>query len=478
MPSDPKKIPELVTRRQKSSIAKRPATFSFFSNSLFAWTIFILLLIGIAITSWLGSFYIFGHPEEPTSYRILTKLKKIEAPKRYELTEAPRGEFVTANQLLERYGKLTPRELDKLNAELLRNYIRNFNQTKSPLAYVIGNFNILDSFELKDSDFFPTGVVALAQSSDNPQVLLEHVFTADPKTIPTLHRTLLTGLDIDLKRRQDLSAVIHIAKLPDGRLKFTAVPLLYGSYASTQGPGSFTLEPPASVNPESGLPIVREDRIAEASQKYALYRRRAGFTDAESTAPRATAVNQLVRVERPPEATPTPSPTPVLIAAATPEQRVLPAVPVESPSPTPTASPMLQPFLTPTPTATPAPTAEAAIASAAGRNWPVYSPGQMPRGRLLNLPEVPELANRGMGGERIYLQGNFLVTASGNGRAVLRSSGRSSKVRIIVDYPAGSTPPATDSNFSRDSRRPFLITEVKPADDGFVNVFVREVTKP
>ena len=318
MPPDPKKIPELVTRRQKASLPKREAAFSFFSNSLFAWTLFILLLIGIAIASWLGSFYIFGHPEEPTSYRILTKLKKIEAPKRYELTEAPRGEFVTADKLLERYGKLTPRELEKVNDELIRNYIRNFNQSKSPLAYVIGNFNILDSYELKNSDFFPTGVVALAQSSENPQMVLEHVFTADPKTIPTLHRTLLTGLDIDLKRRQDLSAVVHIDKLPDGRLKFTVVPLLYGSYASTQGPGSFTLEPPAFVNPEAGLPIVRADRIAEASQKYVQYRRRAGFNDAEPSAPRATAANQLVRVERPPEATPTPSPTPMLVAAATP----------------------------------------------------------------------------------------------------------------------------------------------------------------
>ena len=42
--------------------------------NLFAWTVAILLLIGLALTAWLGSFYIFGQPERPDSYRILTKL--------------------------------------------------------------------------------------------------------------------------------------------------------------------------------------------------------------------------------------------------------------------------------------------------------------------------------------------------------------------------------------------------------------------
>lgn len=478
MPSESNKPAELVTRRQRGKIPNRKVSFSFFNNSLFLWTIFILLLVGIAVTSWLGSFYIFGHPEEPFCYQVLTKLKKIEEPKRFELTEAPRGEFLTADKLIERYGKMTPRELDRVNDELIRNYIRNFAQTKQQLAYVVGNFNILDSYELESGDFFQSGVVALAQSTDNPQMLLEHVFTTDAKTIPTLHRMLLTGLDINLQRRLDLSTIVHVDKLKDGRIKFTAVPLLYGNYASTEGPGSFSLEPPPILNPKGGLPVIRPDRVEEASKKYAAYRRKAGFNDAESHVPRAAPVNQLVRVERPPEANATP--TLPAVAVTTPEPLVLPAVPVATPTPTPemvaaaSPSPELEPFLTPTPTPTP----EANIASAAGRNWQVFDPGQMPRGRLVNLPDVSELANRGLAGERLYLQGNFLVTASGTDRAVLRSAGRSAKVRIIVDYPAGAKPPTKDSTFNRDSRRPFLITDVKPADEGFVNVFVREVTKP
>ena len=43
-------------------------------DNLFLWTVFILLLIGFAIACWLGSCYIFGHPENARSYKILKKL--------------------------------------------------------------------------------------------------------------------------------------------------------------------------------------------------------------------------------------------------------------------------------------------------------------------------------------------------------------------------------------------------------------------
>src|SRR6266404_1540399 len=69
----------------------------------FAWTVVVLLLIGLALAAWLGSFYIFNQPERPDSYRILQKLHKIEPPKRFELTAAPAGEFLKGSQLYERY---------------------------------------------------------------------------------------------------------------------------------------------------------------------------------------------------------------------------------------------------------------------------------------------------------------------------------------------------------------------------------------
>ena len=455
-------------------------------GNLFAWTVAILLLIGFAICCWVFSFYVFGHPEKPFSYSILTKLRKLEAPKRFEITAAPQGEFLNAQQLWDRYNKMTNRELKRASEVLLRNYLRNYKLTSDKVPYVVGSFNILDSYELDERNLFSSGVVALAHATDAPQVLLEHVFTADKRVIPILHRMLLTGLNLRFDKTVDLSAVVNVTRLKDGRLQFTAVPLLYGSYTTSTGAGTFSLEPPTRLNVAARLPVVNPPSIEEATEKLAAHRTRAGLETKESTsaAPRP----QLVRVERPkpiaetavpppPSPTPLPEDAPVLPAIPVKAPQSTPAVATTAPVAKPTAAP-LQPFISPTP---------ASIATTAGGNWPTYAPGQMPRGRLANVPDMPDLASRGVGGERIYLQGSFVVTASGQDRAVLRSQaalpenlgigGRNSSTRIIVEFPSGSRPPSEGSTLSRDSRRPFLVTEVRKTSDGQVNVYVREVTR-
>jgi hypothetical protein len=104
----------------------------------FGWTIIILLLTGFAFAAWLGSFYIFDQPERPESYRILQKLHKIDPPKRFELTAAPAGEFLSAKQLYDRYVGMGAAELAKTNAELTRNYIRNYQQVRGLVPYIVG----------------------------------------------------------------------------------------------------------------------------------------------------------------------------------------------------------------------------------------------------------------------------------------------------------------------------------------------------
>lgn len=110
----------------------------------------------------------------------------------------------------------------------------------------------------------------------------------------------------------------------------------------------------------------------------------------------------------------------------------------------------------------------------------------MPRGRLIEISEIQKLANRGVEGERLYLQGDFAVTASGQDRAVLRYEtamsglpiGRTGKIRIIVAYPAGATPPAEGTTLVRNHERPFMIVDTKKGADGTINLYVREITRP
>jgi len=438
-------------------------------GSLFIWAVVILLLIGFAIACWIFSFYVFGHPEKPFSYSILTKLKKLDSPKRFELTEAPRGEFLSAQQLWDRYNVMSNRELERASEGLLRNYLRNYKLSQDPVPYVVGTYNILDSYELTDRNVFPSGVVALVQSTEAPQVLLEQVFTADKKVIPILHRMLLTGLDFKLDKNNEISAVVNVKRLEDGRLLFTSVPLLYASYTSSSGSGEFSLEPPVRLNMEFGLPIIKPAGLAEAEQKYTSHRLRAGLPNAGEAPKRPQ--NQLVRVEKPKPVN-TPAATPASRSESTPAPT--PALAVATPTPAQAA---------PTP-----PPVQAAISNTSGGNWQTYAPGQMPRGRLANVPDMPALAGRDANSERVYLQGNFVVTAAGQNRAVLRPQSavtenlgigeRASSTRVIVEFPAGARPPTEGATFSRDSRRPFLITEVRKGADGQVNVYVREVTRP
>ena len=517
-------------------------------DNLFAWTVFILLLIGFALACWLGSFYVISHPENPRSYGILMKLKKLDPPKRFDLTAAPQGEFLTPQKLYEKYSTMPDGQLAQENAELLRDYIRNYQDTKKLVPYLIGRFSIINAYALKSDNLFSTGVVALARASEYPQVVVEHVYTADSSTVPQLLGMLTPGLDIKLEKTLELSAIIHIEKLEDGRLQLTAVPLLYGSYALKEGEGTFSLEPPTKLHLEGGVPILKSSMLPSDGKVYAARTPAPDTGEAATTAeatPAATpATAELVRV-MPPVAVSTPFPTPATAAPAetpvpTPAPAIAVATPVRKLPPTPapliaqatpppdlapvvapSAPPVtlarnttpvpLQPFATPAPEqAMPSATPPPAVAvdhpgvpltpfiearatpgvNTTGGTWKVFHPGQMPRGRLVKVTDASDMADRGVSGERLYLSGQFTVTASGENRAVLRSKGGllstinpldhsgSSSTRILVEFPAGYQPPAEGSTINRDAQRPFEIRDVERAKDGTINVYVREVTTP
>src|SRR6266852_2304507 len=519
----------------------------------FAWTVVILLLTGLALAAWLGSFYIFNQPERPDSYRILQKLHKIEPPKRFELTAAPAGEFLNASQLYERYVVMGAAELTKTNAELLRNYIRNYQQVRGLVPYVVGRYMVIAVRELGPEDVFPSGMAALTGAVDSGELLMEHVYPANPEALPLMKQTLTVGLQVKLERSHDISAVIHAERLIDGRILITAVPLLYGSYTVTRGLGTFRLEPPLSLNLAAGWPLFKPQERAKFEQHYADYRQKIATTQGgpgpiPGLSPGATpppADNQLVRVEqaRPVEApavTPipakseklaktTPSPkgrkvakkqklespapaaspmqpiiaqqssaltsTPITVASAptprtalaTPQPTVAPATTVAAAqaAPMPTATPV--PVLPAQPVPANAP--DVALASnAGGGSWKTFPAGKMPLGRLIGTGDLRDVVEHGVAGERVYLEGQFVVNFSDANRAVLRPRttltnkmlhfGAGSSTRIVVEFPAGYTPPPQGAVVSRDEKRPYEITEVRKQEDGQLNVFVREIMQP
>jgi hypothetical protein len=499
-------------------------------SNLFGWSVAILLLTGMAFAAWLGSFYIFGQPERPESYRILKKLGKIDPTKRFELTAAPSGEFLTAKQLYDRYIAMSPTELGKTNAELVRNYIRNFQSIRGLVPYVVGRFNVVEARELTPNDVFTSGMVALTNAVDHGETIMEHVYPSDPQVLPLMKQTLVTGLEIKLERTHDLSAVIHAERLADGRMMITAMPLLYGSYTVTRGPGTFTLEPPLDMNLKAGWPLFKESSrvAAEARNRERVApNRQTSMVAGLAPTPPPPAENALIRVEpaqqvdtpkiaavsptpAKPTATPkggklaknkkpTPTPPPPLtpgppvIAQSTPVP--LPWPPPQKLRATPIPVPGTPPVIAAVspagtgPPASPAPSVSTdnSLASTAGGGvWKTFPPGKMPVGRLIQTSDLGDLADRGLAGERVYLKGQFVVNFTEPNRAVLRPKtrltdavlhplGGGQSVRIVVEFPAGYAPPARGTTVTRDESRPYEITEVRKQSDGQLNVFVREI---
>src|SRR5436190_4416294 len=350
----------------------------------FAWTVAILLLMAFALAAWLGSFYIFDQPERPDSYRILQKLHKIEPPKRFELTAAPAGEFLNPQQLYERYVGMGSAELARANAELTRNYIRNYQRVRGLVPYVVGRYTIVATRQLGPGDVFTSGMVALMNAIDNGELVMEQLYPAKPESLPLMEQTLTVGLEVKLERTHDISAVIHAERLVDGRIMITAVPLLYGSYTVTRGLGTFRLEPPLSLNLAAGWPLFKSQERASIEQRLAEYREKMAVSQAGSVPiPGASvspppAKNELVRIEQARPVAPVSTTPPVVasnekLAKPTPRGKKGRKQKLESPAPqsTPAQAVIAQnkPVLAATPT-----TVASGLTPPSALNVPVATP--------------------------------------------------------------------------------------------------------
>ena len=427
-------------------------------NGFFIWSVVLLLMTGLCFASWVGSFYVVAHPENPKCYAILKKFKRVEPPKRFDVTDAPKGEFLSAARLLDHYGKLGKLELEHENAVLLRNYLTNFRESGKRVPYVAGKFQVVQSFSLGKADCFPSGAVAIAVSENLPQMLVEFVFPAAPKDVATIRETVAMGADINLQRSQDLWALVHVERHPDGRMQFTVMPLPYGGWQLKRGQGSFTLQSPeellrdhkVELNLKAGLPIVRDPRLASAQAGYKEFRRKQLARGGDDVA--ALAGPELVRFEavagNPAKLEPAPA------VAPRPGSGIIGAEPAPGP------------------------------AANAREPIEVVSPSK-PR-RALTAAEASALVDHFPADEQAVLSGDFVVTGVLGTRVALRtreslrdpdadpSRAGSNAALIVVEYPQGVTVPEKDATLTRHASSGFVIRSVIRGRNGQITILVNE----
>lgn len=258
------------------------------SGNLFLWSVFLILLLGLAMASWIGTFSVFGHPERPYAYRILRKIKKLDPPQRFKTNAAPPGKFQAPEELFTRFAALSDFDLRQANVQLTRDYLRNFQQTTAAVPYLMGRFHVLRAIPLDKEDIFPGGAAVLAVATDYPQLLIELILPSDPATGARLAESVLTGFGLELRRTYDLSAVVHVARLPDQRLQATVVPLAYrnmmlrksGVAFAVYTPGEITLPgttKPAELQLEREWPVVKAEKREAAEAAFVKWRQQAGL---------------------------------------------------------------------------------------------------------------------------------------------------------------------------------------------------------
>ena len=488
------------------------------STGYFWWSVLLLLLAGACFTSWLGSFYVVGHPEIPRCYRLLKDLKRLDPPKRFPVTDAPRGDFYSPARLLDRFGRLGPAELEHKNAELLRAYIMNYRETKDPVVYVTGKYEVVEPYPMGVMDIFPGGVALIAQSIEHPQLILEALFTAPPATVKAIRESLPVGSDVSLERSRDLFALLHVDRFADGRMQFTAIPLAYGKWRIQKRTGDSApktaevslkspeelekADPKFTLNIDAGLPVIRGDRLVKGLDAYASFRRKALASAGDDQA--ALAKPELVRYEptRPlpvpakaddsaastasTHAPPVTGPRTGTVGAVTPRPLPSPAPPVPLPP-----RPIVVKGQAPVVPAVPPPPAPGTTIAANPTIAPPVQPGVTPAPpvqdrRVLTASQASSMVEQFQPAAPTLLAGDFVVTGvlgqrvAMRTRESLRDAGADPKrpgsnaALIVVDFPPGQKPPAKDSSLSRNGENGFEIRDVIRTQDGQITIVAAE----
>lgn len=231
----------------------------------FWWLLANALALCFAVISWAVCLHVFGNPEIPRNYDILGKLGRLPELKRYTVLDVPGGNALAPKELYKKYFGITPEQLLRVNALLMRNYLTNFDRPLL-LTYIEGDYQITDARELRANDFFNPGAVIRAQALVKPDdftkpmpypVFIEYLFPTDH---PSAAGFFKPGDVLGVKKSPNCAAVVHVDMVindDEPALLLTAIPIAYGSYQIGEK-ASFTIEPPVQLRPSAGFPVFKE----------------------------------------------------------------------------------------------------------------------------------------------------------------------------------------------------------------------------
>ena len=237
---------EIFTGQSSFSREAREKTGERQDDGLFLWVLVILVLIGLNAFAWAFCMYVFGNPEVPFNYNLLTRpwIDRLEPLQNYSPVSAPRGKFLTAKEFYSEQYQIKEKSLDGYNAILKRNFINSYVSVgTTDTKFLRGSFKVEGVTLLTADDVFPSGIAIRARAQDFPAALLDYVLPAE--SVPA--NTWQIGDVLEIERSSTCAALVHIERLSDDEVCFTAVPIVEREH-QTPGGGIVKSKLPERIN--------------------------------------------------------------------------------------------------------------------------------------------------------------------------------------------------------------------------------------
>ena len=191
------------------------------SGNNLLWVAAIAVLLGLNFATWSFCMWVFGQPEYPMNYKILTRLEKLDPIHGFKATTAPRGKFHSAKDLYAKMYPFTPVELKAYNGILKRLYLKNYKE-RDDVLYLAGDFTVESVRKLTEADVFPTGFVIRAKAERFPDGYIDLVLPSEDQSGEICKK----GDYLKVEESLACVAVLNVKRRDDDVMIFTAAPLV------------------------------------------------------------------------------------------------------------------------------------------------------------------------------------------------------------------------------------------------------------
>ena len=233
----------------------------------FWWALAIMLCFCLAAFSWMKIPPIFANPQDPSNYKLLAKIKRLDPIRAFSALEPPEGYIANTENLYSKFGSLNGEELELLNENLIKNYVTNYKQ-QTLNTYIQGDFRVIKTRQLTKNDRFTKGIAIKAEAMlkmnkfTEAQAFPVWVEIILPNAPISAAENISKGDLLEINKNPFFASVLYVQRIErtdnDHIMSFTVVPLVYESpWNPPRNKEKFNISPPKKLNMDAQLPIFK-----------------------------------------------------------------------------------------------------------------------------------------------------------------------------------------------------------------------------